>query len=468
MLLARKYSGFIWKTGLYSIIFLFLLIPYADSDWGWHYRYGEYFFQTGKILRQDIFSSSMPGYAWINHSWLYDIVVYLLYSLGGFPALIIAGAVVGTLIFAIVVRPLFRQWFFLAFFAPIYLSVAWTGLELGLRAQTVGLLFFSVFIARLVASEKDRRKLFAVPLLFFLWANFHGSFLIGVVLLMVYALTKRTMGIVLASIIATLVNPFGWHIYEEGYRHVVHPLLSAVVEWHPPTQNCPACHIPVVYALAGALSAGMLIRRKVTDIPWVIMIELVLAQSLIARRYLPFFAVVSMPYAGTLINDLYDWCKKPHLLERIANVGVIVSLMYVVVIQVPKYHVFRFSWDEYCTNSSGCSVGIIDYLQTHELPRGPGFTPYDWGGYLIGRKVPMKTFVDGRMHLWEKYGYSAYRDFLKIYVFMDRETIDTYNFSWILGETNTNFIRAFRDTMEYGKWTVAYEDPQATLLVKEP
>ena len=66
-------------TGLiYSALFVYLIYPYSDFDWGWHYRYGEYFFTHHQILRHDIFSWTMPGYEWVNHSWLYDLVLYVL------------------------------------------------------------------------------------------------------------------------------------------------------------------------------------------------------------------------------------------------------------------------------------------------------------------------------------------------------------------------------------------------------
>jgi len=45
---------------VYAGLLVCLLYPYADYDWGWHYRYGEYLLTHGRILRHDIYSWSTP------------------------------------------------------------------------------------------------------------------------------------------------------------------------------------------------------------------------------------------------------------------------------------------------------------------------------------------------------------------------------------------------------------------------
>ena len=84
---------------LYVALFLFCLYPYGDYDWGWHFKYGEYFIKTGHIMRSDVWSWSMPGYQWINHEWLFDVLVYVLTSSVGFTGLSIAGALIVTFAF---------------------------------------------------------------------------------------------------------------------------------------------------------------------------------------------------------------------------------------------------------------------------------------------------------------------------------------------------------------------------------
>ena len=89
---------------VYLGLLLYFIYPYSDYDWGWHYRYGEYFFTQGKVLRHDIFSWTMPGYEWVNHSWLFDLLLYVLYTRFGFIGLSATGALLGLLTFHLCVR----------------------------------------------------------------------------------------------------------------------------------------------------------------------------------------------------------------------------------------------------------------------------------------------------------------------------------------------------------------------------
>src|SRR3989344_962853 len=77
-----------------------LYVPY-DSDLGWHLKYGEYFFKTGHILRDNTFSTLMPEFKWVNHSWGTDIISYAFYKPFGLWGLSILGALIITLTFFI-------------------------------------------------------------------------------------------------------------------------------------------------------------------------------------------------------------------------------------------------------------------------------------------------------------------------------------------------------------------------------
>lgn len=100
-------------------------------------------------------------------------------------------------------------------------------------------------------------------------------------------------------------------------------------------------------------------------------------------------------------------------------------------------------------------------------PVGKGFDFYDWGGYLIGKGVPAKLFVDGRMHLWEKDGYSAFGDYLDIEFNVDKEKLAKYDFDWILVPSNSTFIDTLEKSDDMGVWKVEYRDSQAIYLVRQ-
>src|SRR3989338_9279747 len=99
-------KNFLYRYFPYLVIFLMSLFMPADTDLGWHLKYGEYFSKTGKVLKKNILSVEMSGYQWPNISWLTDFLTYQIYHQAGFLGLSIAGAVVIVFIFFFVDRAL--------------------------------------------------------------------------------------------------------------------------------------------------------------------------------------------------------------------------------------------------------------------------------------------------------------------------------------------------------------------------
>src|SRR3989344_1890931 len=81
-----------------AVFFASLFHPY-DNDLGWHLKYGEYFFKNGHILRENIFSTEMPNYHWVNSSWLTDLISYVTFTNFGFLGLSILAATIITATF---------------------------------------------------------------------------------------------------------------------------------------------------------------------------------------------------------------------------------------------------------------------------------------------------------------------------------------------------------------------------------
>ena len=58
-------------------------MQYADADlWG-HVRYGQIMLRTGHLIHADIFSYTAAGHRWIDHEWLFEIIMALVYNAFG-------------------------------------------------------------------------------------------------------------------------------------------------------------------------------------------------------------------------------------------------------------------------------------------------------------------------------------------------------------------------------------------------
>src|SRR5690554_6008795 len=87
-----KSSDFLSKLSLfkYSFTFVFFLIVIfsvffikiyntTDPDFGWHLRTGEIIIKEG-IPKTDPFSYTMPNFPYVDHAWLTDVFIVVIYS----------------------------------------------------------------------------------------------------------------------------------------------------------------------------------------------------------------------------------------------------------------------------------------------------------------------------------------------------------------------------------------------------
>lgn len=109
---------------------------------------------------------------------------------------------------------------------------------LTMRPQLIGVLLFAVIQWVVATRRGSPHRLWLVPVLTFVWANVHGSFVLAFVLLCFawledYAAgraTARRVAIVAAvSATATLVNPFGIRVWSYVADVVGNPTVSGRV-----------------------------------------------------------------------------------------------------------------------------------------------------------------------------------------------------------------------------------------------
>src|SRR4051794_9475751 len=88
------WKRFNYILGLMSIGILFGLVVFSsnleikDLDLWLHLGMGRFIVQHGYVPTVDVLSCSIAGKPWINHEWLFQVIIYVIYSIGGADALI--------------------------------------------------------------------------------------------------------------------------------------------------------------------------------------------------------------------------------------------------------------------------------------------------------------------------------------------------------------------------------------------
>lgn len=273
----RRGPLFFASVSLLSLLLLaFSTRPLHHTDlWG-HLAYGRVIWNTQGLPATAPLLALSDGIAWVNTAWLSQLVGYAIFRQAGLAGLQFTFAVATSLCCGWIGHAVFRRTGGL--FWPIagvlvFLAISWQHLLI-VRPQLFGLAAFCLLLHQLTRPRALSGWLIpGVPVLFAVWANAHGSFIMGLCLLAAFTggrlfdVLWRTgrvtrlwrdrrsrqglllLGLALAG---TLVNPYGMRLYRSVLTFADHPNLRALVEWDPLT-------LRMTQGQAAALAALLLV-----------------------------------------------------------------------------------------------------------------------------------------------------------------------------------------------------------------
>ena len=250
------------------------------------------------------------GARWIDQQWLGQLFYYALALLGGIRAVLLVHALVLVSTAAFGLRAARR----LGASVPSVVLVGLAALMVApwamqMRTQDLGELAFVLVLSLLAldARQPSRRVYLVVPLLF-LWANVHGSVVLGAGLVALRAVLlarsrlRRSFVLFAAAVASPLVSPYGFSLV--GYYHglLANPLLHSVInEWGPGT---PSPRTAAFYVLA--LATVWLIGRhgrRITAFEQLALL-LTLCAGVMAIRNIVWFGLTALVLLPRLVDPL--------------------------------------------------------------------------------------------------------------------------------------------------------------------
>ncbi len=452
-------------------IFVLALFSVKDTDFGWHYRCGLEFMQSGTVCSQNTFSYFLPGHPWAYSSLIYDVILAAAFDGWGFVGVSAVGAAVLALTMY-VLHLAFRTGEsavkYLAVF--IVMAMSWTVIELGFRSQLMSLLFYSILllmINRLKKQEvlrKMQKLLYAscTVVLFILWTNSHPGFFVGLLTLGFYAFIelryKRFFPLVLfiAAMLSTGLNSFGFRVYAEIWQHFNSPLGRMIAEWVRPDY----WQMAVIVALSSALAWSLLKHRPEDWLFAIMILSLTTYLALTARRNLPLFYMTAA-YVLFEIKTFQD--KLTGYLNRSVSFGIVLTGLMIGLLMLPGNIRFNSDMGSYCRD--GQSELPCLAVERLENEKANIYSLYEWGGYLIWKLPQSKVFVDGRMPAWKDTdGRSPYEVYLDIIQAKRgwQKTLDRHNTDLLLIKTGT-FLDLELAKKTHPEWQQTYRDDVAVI-----
>lgn len=436
---------------LVGVGFLVSLIPLPPNDFWWHLKIGEIIYTTHTIPNTNMFAWTLPADAPFTYgAWLGELLLYLLYRMGGLPLVTFARNLLVLLALWLVGRTARERSGSWRLTAPALALAGGMSLNnLIVRPQIWAFPLFALYLWLLnrttawgaARSEAEcRRKagwLLLLPLLMAFWVNVHGSFVLGLALVGIFAggealrallrgpdaLPWRRVGILFGigalTALATLANPRGIGIAAYVADLLTDkPSQALVVEWQSPTPSGIANIVFYISILVLLLTLAFARRRPgPTDL--LLMVGFLwLAWS--GMRYVVWYGMVMTPILAEQWAGL--WPRLTALPARRHSVNLLLLLLLAVpLILAQPWWVERLPlpetyWKQVWQGvpegpliGRETPVAAVEYLRAH--PGGRLFNEMGYGSYLIWALPQQGVFVDPRVEL---YPYEQWLDYVRI------------------------------------------------------
>lgn len=313
----KTISSYFQSAGIYIFLISFACVYYVSNaplllshyDLGWHLAAGDLIRDRGNIPFQDPWSFTLGDKQWYNLSWLWDVIASVIFQYTKLSGLVVFVAACGAVIVGYLTSVCLSSGasaaaVCISVFSAclIYPSFATApNVYLGASPNTSTMLFCVIFYVECL----KRTRWFLLPVMMVLWANLHGGFLLGFLIIGIFggtALLKRDWASFkiysfagAGCLVAILINPLGWHIYDGLTATLGHFVQAYITEWWSYYRNVtmPGSIPGMVYIL---IFVGLELRfRGSHPIPLEsrLLSWLFLFLGLYQFRYLSFFFIFS-------------------------------------------------------------------------------------------------------------------------------------------------------------------------------
>ena len=403
-----------------------------DGDTYWHLATGQWMLTHGRVLHQDVFSFTHAGQPWVTHEWLSELLMALAFRAGGWSGVLALFAATFAAAAALFVGALGRSLKGLTLIVTLVLAFACASGSLLIRPHLLVMPILVLWTVELLAAREAGRapRLFMAPLML-LWANLHGSYLLGFVLMAPLALEAlvgarpgdrakviRDWGLVgLLCAGATLATPHGLAGILYPFQILSMGTLNAIQEWRPADFSKPA---PFELALLAALFVCLSRGVRVQPLRLLLLLYL-LHMTLQHERHLMMVGFIAPLLLAKPLAEALD--QRPGEAKPARTAWVAFAVMATALVGV------RLAVPVVRHDGMTSPVTALAHVPA-AIAQQPLLNSYGFGGYLIYKGV--KPFIDGRSDM---YGDDHFKRYLRI-TDGDQASLDSalaqYHADWTL------------------------------------
>jgi hypothetical protein len=408
----------------------------GDSDPALHRRLGDWMIQHRAIVREDHLLHTYRGPS-MAKEWLSEVLVAAAGQWFGWNGVVFLAASLIATCFWLLHRQLLAEGCdaatttVLVLTAMLACSMHWLARPL-LFTHFLTLVFAWQLRWFQMGRVPARRLFVLLPLLMVLWANLHGAFPTGLVLIAMYAVgsaidagrqsapvakSKQLAALFALCGGACLVNPVGWRLPAQIVSFLGSRELSTVTtEFASPNFHTVGMHGFLLLLLL--LTVALVVIRPKLNATDILLIGGWGYLALLSARNVPLFALVVTPMLAQWFTEFTranqdspwvqryrDWTAGIPTVGQKADVAVIVIAAISVLLVLAKPTIALatdYPPDRY-------PVAALDYVRTHpDAVHGEMFNYFLWGGYIEFALPQRKPFIDSRNY---SYGIDLFHEF---------------------------------------------------------
>ncbi|MCH7989480.1 MAG: hypothetical protein IID46_10095 [Planctomycetes bacterium] len=489
----RAVAGFTFVIGIVLCWLSHRPVWHTDV-WG-HLAYGRLIDETGTLPLTEPLMPLSRDVPFVDTAWMSQVIGFRAYERFGIPAIQFLYAASISVCLSLLVWRMYRQTGNVPFCVVgggLFCWVNWQQLAI-VRPQLAGLVCFVLLFVLLSGQTWRRLYWIALPVLFALWANLHGSFPVGLVLLGCFCigragdvfLQSKRFSAVLGDLQfrrylllsftcagAVLANPYGTGLYREVLTVASHPNLVDLVEWQPLSLNMKQGQAAAVVA-SGLMIAYWFSPRRISMTEVLLLVGLG-AGCLWASRMLLWWATVAsycfVLHGSAVWNRMSDnkYPRQPsagNSTWTVVTAGLVWTFLALTPLGMSLLYGPRGESASRTSLSALTPIDAVMYLNQFP-PKGQIFNSYEWGDYLLwAGPENLDVFVASHAHLIPGDVWRSYLRVIRVKSdwseILDRYHIDTV----VIDFVNQSVL--FGELKRHGNLRVAYDDGFAAVFVRQ-
>lgn len=501
----------------YSFLFLLILSCFflslgqlKDQDAGLHLKTGEWILTNLKVPHDQLFSYSIEGMPWLDHSWLFQVLIFIIFKfLWGINALIFFKAVLVSLTLWVILKSFLNK-----VNTAFFLVTGWlvSGLFLDrapVRPELVSALFLALYLY-ILFNKKDLRWLILIQ---FVWVNTHGYYIFGPILLLLFIFSEfvkykillpfdwnkagyfdkkaeYNKGLIVFVILLfiSIISPYGADNFSYPF-FAINNFLHGVDNFYHVNELSFVKFSDILFTKKYILltcsiflyMVSLLFNIRKIDLFNLLIFWSFLFMYYIANRNSIFFAIASC----FSILDNFKTENLPEIKKYfnfryagIFSMIIVCSLGFYIICRqffrfknLSKGYVYsedlEFKSYLFGIDAEKYPGKAVDFMLKNNI-KGPIFNSFDISGYLVWKMYPSyKMFIDART---EVYGKRFIDDFMRSTIDFEkwRQLSERYKFNAVILDYSSLDIYYYliKSLYKNNEWRLVYFGDNAVIFVK--